>query len=156
MDTDCRLFLVAGLLFLQFLGKIPSIPIGGSISPEGFLPSILLLVVVIVTVVVVIVILIVIVVDDVSLILKLLSSSRSGVPVGLLALAIVSTKLCFRAEEIAIKNQLAGGRVEGSGGGVGQGYTKLWLVFRMLTSFWEAFYQHKTTRSKNDITSFER
>ncbi|GJV31244.1 hypothetical protein Tco_1391644 [Tanacetum coccineum] len=51
-------------------GMIPSISIGGSISLEGFLPSILLLVVIIVTVVVVIVILIV-VVDDVSLILKL-------------------------------------------------------------------------------------
>ncbi|GJU54959.1 hypothetical protein Tco_1228673 [Tanacetum coccineum] len=71
MDTDCRLFLVAGL-FYAILGQmtypvasptldsagsyvmqgapftqgtIPSIPIGGSISPEGFLPSILLLVV---------------------------------------------------------------------------------------------------------------
>ncbi|GJU60399.1 hypothetical protein Tco_1238165 [Tanacetum coccineum] len=70
MDTDCRLFLVAGL-FYAILGQmtypvasptldsagsyvmqgapftqgtIPSIPIGGSISPEGFLPSILLLV----------------------------------------------------------------------------------------------------------------
>ncbi|GJV48641.1 hypothetical protein Tco_1438853 [Tanacetum coccineum] len=64
MDTDCRLFLV-GAPFTQ--GTIPSIPIGGSISPEGFLPSILLLVVIIVTVVVVIVILIVVVDDDVSL-----------------------------------------------------------------------------------------
>ncbi|GKA82793.1 hypothetical protein Tco_0789541, partial [Tanacetum coccineum] len=53
-------------------GTIPSIPIGGSISPEGFLPSILLLVVIIVTVVVVIVILIVVVVvDDVFIIFKL-------------------------------------------------------------------------------------
>ncbi|GKE91691.1 hypothetical protein Tco_1572786, partial [Tanacetum coccineum] len=26
----------------------------------------------------------------------------------------------------------------------------------MLTFVWEAFYQHKITRSKNDITSFER
>ncbi|GJY65625.1 hypothetical protein Tco_0467863 [Tanacetum coccineum] len=51
-------------------GTIPSISIGDSISPEGFLPSILLLMVIIVTVVV-IVILIVVVVDDVSLILKL-------------------------------------------------------------------------------------
>ncbi|GJY61538.1 putative reverse transcriptase domain-containing protein [Tanacetum coccineum] len=29
------------------------------------------------------------------------------------------------------------------------GIQKLWLVFRMLTSFWEAFYQHKRTCSKN-------
>ncbi|GJZ99779.1 hypothetical protein Tco_0672330, partial [Tanacetum coccineum] len=75
-DTVCRLVLVVDLLFLQFLGAsftqrtIPSIPIGSSISPEGFLLLVLLLVVIIVTVVIVIVILIV-VVDDVSLILKL-------------------------------------------------------------------------------------
>ncbi|GJZ00696.1 hypothetical protein Tco_0518125 [Tanacetum coccineum] len=70
-DTGCRLFPVVGLLFLQFPGQmtypvasltldsarsyvmqgapftkrsISSIPIGGSISPEGFLPSILLMV----------------------------------------------------------------------------------------------------------------
>ncbi|GJT19087.1 hypothetical protein Tco_0877793 [Tanacetum coccineum] len=61
-------YVMQGAPFTQ--GTIPSISIGGSISPEGFLPSILLLVVIIVTVVVVIVILIV-VVDDVSLILKL-------------------------------------------------------------------------------------
>ncbi|GJX43629.1 hypothetical protein Tco_0260305 [Tanacetum coccineum] len=71
-DTGCRLFPVVGLLFLQFPGQmtypvasltldsarsyvmqgapftkrsISSIPIGGSISPEGFLPSILLMVI---------------------------------------------------------------------------------------------------------------
>ncbi|GJX74354.1 hypothetical protein Tco_0312949 [Tanacetum coccineum] len=62
-------YVMQGAPFTQ--GTIPSIPIGGSISPEGFLPSILLLVVIIVTVVIVIVILIVVVVDDVSLFLKL-------------------------------------------------------------------------------------
>ncbi|GJT54993.1 hypothetical protein Tco_0990047 [Tanacetum coccineum] len=62
-------YVMQGAPFTQ--GTIPSIPIGGSISPEGFLPSILLLVVIIVTVVIVIVILIVVVVDDVSLIFKL-------------------------------------------------------------------------------------
>ncbi|GJX43875.1 hypothetical protein Tco_0260551 [Tanacetum coccineum] len=67
-DTVCRSFLM-GASFTQ--GTIPSISIGGSISPEGFLLSVLLLVVIIVTVVIVIVILIVVVVDDVSLILKL-------------------------------------------------------------------------------------
>ncbi|GJT21516.1 hypothetical protein Tco_0891453 [Tanacetum coccineum] len=35
-------------------------------------------------------------------------------------------------------------------------HPKCMLVFRMLTSFWEAFYQHKRTCSKNDITSLER
>ncbi|GJX57416.1 hypothetical protein Tco_0287313 [Tanacetum coccineum] len=68
MDTGCRLFLVTGPLFLQFLGAsftqgtVSSIPIVGSISPEGFLPPILLLVVIIVTTVIVAVILVVVVV----------------------------------------------------------------------------------------------
>ncbi|GJZ91038.1 hypothetical protein Tco_0662965 [Tanacetum coccineum] len=63
-------YVMQGAPFTQ--GTIPSISIGGRISPEGFLPSILLVVVIIVTAVVVIVILIVgVVVDDVSLILKL-------------------------------------------------------------------------------------
>ncbi|GJV34664.1 hypothetical protein Tco_1395064 [Tanacetum coccineum] len=61
-------YVMQGLFFTQ--GTIPSIPIGGSISPEGFLLLVLLLVVIIVMVVV-IVILIVVVDDDVSLILKL-------------------------------------------------------------------------------------
>ncbi|GJR43879.1 hypothetical protein Tco_1311982 [Tanacetum coccineum] len=62
-------YVMQGAPFIQ--GTIPSIPVGGSISPEGFLLPVMLLVVIIVTVVVVIVILIVVVVDDVSLILKL-------------------------------------------------------------------------------------
>ncbi|GJT10548.1 hypothetical protein Tco_0857590 [Tanacetum coccineum] len=52
----------------QGMGSIISMV---SISPEGFLPSILMLVVIIVTVVIVTVILVVVVVDDVSPILKL-------------------------------------------------------------------------------------
>nr|GEU90287.1 hypothetical protein [Tanacetum cinerariifolium] len=54
MDTGCRLFLVAGLLFLQYLGKASSIPNVlswiDSISSDGFLPFILLVVVIMVTV----------------------------------------------------------------------------------------------------------
>ncbi|GKA98277.1 hypothetical protein Tco_0826214 [Tanacetum coccineum] len=75
------------------------------------------------------------------------SISPKGVPVGsvfllgLLALAIVAA-CAFRAEEMP--SVIAGWQ------------PKLWLVFQMLTSFWEAFYQHKTTHSKNEITSFER
>ncbi|GJY83740.1 hypothetical protein Tco_0497116 [Tanacetum coccineum] len=42
MDTDCRVLCDAGCTF--HTGDNSSIPIGGSISPEGFLPSILLLV----------------------------------------------------------------------------------------------------------------
>ncbi|GJQ92502.1 putative ribonuclease H-like domain-containing protein [Tanacetum coccineum] len=109
-----------GTSFTQ--GTIPSIPIGGSISPKGFLLPVLLLVVM---VVIVIVILIVILVDDVSLILKLsfviigwayafyqdrASSVKflvfaTGAPVGLvfllglLALATIAS-CAFRAKEM--------------------------------------------------------
>ncbi|GJW66377.1 hypothetical protein Tco_0120801 [Tanacetum coccineum] len=75
---SARSYVMQGASFTQ--GTISSIPIGGSISPEGFLSSILLVVVIIVTVVIVIVILIV-VVDDVSLILKF-SFGIIGVLVG--------------------------------------------------------------------------
>ncbi|GJY39852.1 hypothetical protein Tco_0426216 [Tanacetum coccineum] len=125
-----------GASFTQ--GTISSISIGGSISSEGFLPSILLLVVVIVTVVVVIVILIVVVVDDVSLILKL-SFEIIGVPVGLvfllglLALAIVSA-CAFRAEEMPL-------------------VMSCWMVAKVMAGvsdvdvppFGEASYQHRDT-----------
>ncbi|GJX84280.1 hypothetical protein Tco_0335054 [Tanacetum coccineum] len=66
-DTGCRLFLVAGPLFLQFLGAsciqrtVSSIPIVGLISLEGFLTPILLLVVIIVAVILVIVVVVAIV-----------------------------------------------------------------------------------------------
>nr|GEY07346.1 hypothetical protein [Tanacetum cinerariifolium] len=79
-DTVCRLFLV-GASFTQ--GTILSIPIGGSISLEGFLLPILLLVVIIVTVVIVAVILVVVVVVIfgvvivVTIIGKLLESKTS-------------------------------------------------------------------------------
>ncbi|GJT35968.1 hypothetical protein Tco_0926387, partial [Tanacetum coccineum] len=66
MDTGCRLFLV-GASFTQ--GTVSSIPIVGSISPEGFLPPILLLVVIIVTVVIVAVILVVVVVAIVGVVI---------------------------------------------------------------------------------------
>ncbi|GKE81662.1 hypothetical protein Tco_1551662, partial [Tanacetum coccineum] len=75
IDTGCRLFLVASLLFLQFLGAsgtqgmVSSIPIVGSISPKGFLPPILLLVVIIVMVVIVAVILVVVVVVIVGVVI---------------------------------------------------------------------------------------
>ncbi|GJW20535.1 hypothetical protein Tco_0031157 [Tanacetum coccineum] len=58
---SARTYMMQGAPFTQ--GTISSIPIGGSISPEGFLLPVLLLVVIIVTVVIVIVILKVIV-DD--------------------------------------------------------------------------------------------
>ncbi|GKD48740.1 hypothetical protein Tco_1277716 [Tanacetum coccineum] len=49
---SARSHVMQGASFTQ--GTVSSIPIGGNISPEGFLPSILLLVVIIVTVVVII------------------------------------------------------------------------------------------------------
>ncbi|GJT24003.1 hypothetical protein Tco_0893940 [Tanacetum coccineum] len=58
---SARTYVMQGAPFTQ--GTIPSIPIGSSISPKGFLLLVLLLVVIIVMVVIVIVILIV-VVDD--------------------------------------------------------------------------------------------
>ncbi|GJU89023.1 hypothetical protein Tco_1301446 [Tanacetum coccineum] len=104
-------------------GTIPSIPIGSSISPKGFLLLVLLLVVIIVTVVVVIVILIV-VVDVVSLILKL---SFEIIGISLVLVFLLGFSMAAACASRA-----------------------------MLTSFWESFYQHKTTDDKNDITSFER
>ncbi|GJT50351.1 hypothetical protein Tco_0976508 [Tanacetum coccineum] len=55
-----RLLLVASPLFLQFLVWWPTLLQGGSISCDGFLPSILLLVMIIVAVIVVIVVIVVI------------------------------------------------------------------------------------------------
>ncbi|GJY08867.1 putative reverse transcriptase domain-containing protein [Tanacetum coccineum] len=71
-----RLLPLAGPLFLQFLGKASSIPTifswGESISPDGFLPSILLFLVIIVAVVIVVtVILVVVAVGEGSSIIKL-------------------------------------------------------------------------------------
>nr|GEZ32933.1 hypothetical protein [Tanacetum cinerariifolium]GEZ52574.1 hypothetical protein [Tanacetum cinerariifolium] len=57
---SARSYVMQGVSFTQ--GTISSIPIGGSISPEGFVPSILLLVLIIVTVVIIVVILVVAVV----------------------------------------------------------------------------------------------
>nr|GEV28967.1 hypothetical protein [Tanacetum cinerariifolium] len=56
---SARSYVMQGASFTQ--GTISSIPIGGSISPEGFVSSIMLLVVIIVTVVIVVVILVVVV-----------------------------------------------------------------------------------------------
>ncbi|GJT45203.1 peptidyl-prolyl cis-trans isomerase FKBP20-1 [Tanacetum coccineum] len=77
-DEKARLELLpmAGPLFLQFLGKASSIPTvfswGDSISPDGFLPSILLfLVIIVVVAIVVTVILVVVVVGEGSSIIKL-------------------------------------------------------------------------------------
>nr|GFB51429.1 hypothetical protein [Tanacetum cinerariifolium] len=64
---NARAYVMQGASFTQ--GTISSIPIGGSISPEGFVPSILLLVVIIVTVVIVVVILVVVVVVIVGVVI---------------------------------------------------------------------------------------
>ncbi|GKG36318.1 hypothetical protein Tco_0443996, partial [Tanacetum coccineum] len=64
---SARSYMMQGALLAQ--GTVSSIPIGGSISPEGFLPSILLLVVIIVTVVIVVVILVVVIVAIVRVVI---------------------------------------------------------------------------------------
>ncbi|GJS31098.1 hypothetical protein Tco_0491718, partial [Tanacetum coccineum] len=64
---SARSYVMQGASFTQ--GTIPSIPIGGSISSEGFLLPILLLVVIIVTVVIVAVILVVVVVAIVGVVI---------------------------------------------------------------------------------------
>ncbi|GJW24768.1 hypothetical protein Tco_0038579 [Tanacetum coccineum] len=62
-----KLWILVGASFTQ--GTVSSIPIVGSISPEGFLPPILLLVVNIVTVVIVALILVVVVVAIVGVVI---------------------------------------------------------------------------------------
>ncbi|GKB99722.1 hypothetical protein Tco_0985859, partial [Tanacetum coccineum] len=64
---SARSYVMQGAPFTQ--GTIPSIPIGGSISPEGFLSSILLLVVIIVTVLIIAVILVVVVIMIVGVVI---------------------------------------------------------------------------------------
>ncbi|GJZ34827.1 hypothetical protein Tco_0580644 [Tanacetum coccineum] len=64
---SARSYVMQGAPFTQ--GTIPNIPIGGSISPEGFLSSILLLVVIIVTVLIVVVILVVVVIAIVGVVI---------------------------------------------------------------------------------------
>ncbi|GJX61973.1 hypothetical protein Tco_0294873 [Tanacetum coccineum] len=132
---------------------VSSISIGGSISSEGFLSSILLSMVIIVTVVIVVVILIV-VVDDVSLILKLSFGSLvihirlfyslgwayafhkeqafiggSLGPVFLLGLSAFSMAAAC-ASRAVVKSAISCRRA-----------SNVMVVFRMLTSFGEAFFQ---------------
>ncbi|GJW08294.1 hypothetical protein Tco_1570717 [Tanacetum coccineum] len=136
------------LVYIFTQGKVSSISIGGSISSEGFLSSILLSVVIIVTVVFVVVVLVVVVIAIVGVVIVVVFGIIVVVvplvPVfllGLLALAI-DAACAFRIEEMTSLISLPMA-------------LKLWLCFRFDT-FWEAFYQHKRTCSKNDITSLER
>ncbi|GKD78410.1 hypothetical protein Tco_1341031 [Tanacetum coccineum] len=64
---NARSYMMQGALLAQ--GTVSSIPIVGSISPEGFLPSIVLLVVIIVTVLIVAVILVVVVIAIVGVVI---------------------------------------------------------------------------------------
>ncbi|GJX83905.1 hypothetical protein Tco_0333386 [Tanacetum coccineum] len=64
---SARSYVMQGASFTQ--GTVSSIPIGGSISPKGFLSSILLLVVIIVTVLIVAVILVVVVIAIVGVVI---------------------------------------------------------------------------------------
>ncbi|GJU37811.1 hypothetical protein Tco_1186165 [Tanacetum coccineum] len=87
-------------------GKVSSISIGGSISSEGFLSSILLSVVIIVTVVFVVVVLVVVVIAIVGVVIVVVFGIIvvvvllvSVFSLGLLALAI-DAACAFRAEEM--------------------------------------------------------
>nr|GEX38964.1 hypothetical protein [Tanacetum cinerariifolium] len=73
--NSARSYVMQSASFIQ--GMISSIPIGGSISLEGFVPSILLLVVIIVTVVIVVVILVVIVVAIVGVVIVVVGGVSS-------------------------------------------------------------------------------
>ncbi|GKG23178.1 hypothetical protein Tco_0388481, partial [Tanacetum coccineum] len=64
---NARSYVMQGAPFTQ--RTIPSTPIGGSISPEGFLSSILLLVVIVVTVLIVAIILVVVVIAIVGVVI---------------------------------------------------------------------------------------
>ncbi|GJV83826.1 hypothetical protein Tco_1523724 [Tanacetum coccineum] len=64
---SARSYMMHGAPFIQ--GTVSSIPIGGSVSPEGFLSSILLLVVIIVTVLIFAVILVVVVITIVGVVI---------------------------------------------------------------------------------------
>ncbi|GKF78270.1 hypothetical protein Tco_0230740 [Tanacetum coccineum] len=83
---SARSYVIQGTYFTQ--GKVSSIPIvfswGGSISPDGFLPSILLLVVIIVAVVIVVVtvVLVVVVVEGNPPMKTSMSFSEFGTIVG--------------------------------------------------------------------------
>nr|GEV70782.1 hypothetical protein [Tanacetum cinerariifolium] len=68
---SARSYVMLGASFTQ--GTIPSIPIGGSISPEGFLLPILLLVMIMVMVVIVAVILVVVVVAIVGVVIVVIT-----------------------------------------------------------------------------------
>ncbi|GKB81976.1 hypothetical protein Tco_0948871 [Tanacetum coccineum] len=102
-DTVCRSFLVS-TSFTQ--GKVSSISIGGSISSEGFLSSILLLVVIIVMVVFVVVVLVVVVIAIVGVVIVVVFGIVVVVvplvPVFLLVLSVfaIDAACAFRAEEM--------------------------------------------------------
>nr|GEV39674.1 integrase, catalytic region, zinc finger, CCHC-type, peptidase aspartic, catalytic [Tanacetum cinerariifolium] len=91
---SARSHVMQGASFIQ--GMNSSIPVGGSISPEGFVPSILLLVAIIVTVVIVVVILVVVVVAIVGVVILVVDGVSSIIGfeaeflLGLLVLTIVA------------------------------------------------------------------
>ncbi|GKD64872.1 hypothetical protein Tco_1306980 [Tanacetum coccineum] len=80
-------------------GKVSSISIGGSISSEGFLSSILLSVVIIITIVFVVVVLVVVVIAIVGVVIVVVVPLVPVFLLGLLALAI-DAACAFRSEEI--------------------------------------------------------
>nr|GFA83639.1 hypothetical protein [Tanacetum cinerariifolium] len=94
---SARSYVMQGAPFTQ--GTISNIPIGNSISPEGFLPSILLMVIM-VTVVIVVVILVVVIVVIVGVVIVV---AVIGVVVVIGVFAII--KLSFMIIEFEVLKQ---------------------------------------------------
>nr|GEW17292.1 hypothetical protein [Tanacetum cinerariifolium] len=92
-------------------GIISSIPIGGSISPEGFLPSILLMVIMVVIVVVILVVVVVVIVGVVIVVMII------GVPQGLVPSSrdMIHNELSNSTKIDSSKGQSGGGVVDLTG-----------------------------------------
>ncbi|GJW91467.1 hypothetical protein Tco_0169020 [Tanacetum coccineum] len=102
---SARPYVMQGAPFTQ--GTISSIPIVGSISPEGFLPPILLLVVIIVMVVIVAVILVVVVVVIVGVVIvAIIRDKASSVKVPVANVTLFSSAHLLRENtDLVCSNQ---------------------------------------------------
>ncbi|GKD12427.1 hypothetical protein Tco_1196834 [Tanacetum coccineum] len=109
------------------------------ISPNSFLSSMLLLVVIIVMVVFVVVILVVVVIAIVGVVIVVVFGIVVVVD-GVSSIFKLSFVILVLSKQYQHYQPLVAGW-----------HPESWLVFQMLMSFWEAFYQLKITRSKNDI-----
>nr|GEZ55309.1 hypothetical protein [Tanacetum cinerariifolium] len=109
---SARSYVMQGASFTQ--GIISSIPIGGSISPEGFLPSIMLMVIM-VTVVIVVVILIVVIVVIVGVVIIV---AIIGVVVVVMIIRVVVVDTMEILEFKTSKNRYGDNKMSDSIGGL--------------------------------------